>query len=203
MLKLFKTPFFFRYVFNRREWGFSESSSVFLTFDDGPTESLTEWILDYLKAENIQATFFCVGENGKRLPKLLDRIKADGHSIGNHTMSHEKGLECSKEEYLNSIEKANQHIKSNLFRPPYGRMSRKLDKILSKEYRIIMWSWLSYDYDHSVPVERILLKARKQIKAGDIIVLHDNLKVKDRLKDILPELVKIIREKNLTFKVIK
>ena len=92
MIKFFKTPFFFRYVFNRREWGFSESSSVFLTFDDGPTESLTEWILDYLKAENIQATFFCVGENVKKLPELLDRITADGHSIGNHTMSHEKGI---------------------------------------------------------------------------------------------------------------
>ena len=114
-----------------------------------------------------------------------------------------KELECTKEDYLNSIEDASQYIKSNLFRPPYGRMSRELDKVISKEYRIIMWSWLSYDYDHSVPVERILLKARNQIKAGDIIVLHDNLKVKDRIREILPALVEIIREKNLTFKVIR
>lgn len=65
-----------------------------------------------------------------------------------------------------------------------------------------MWSWLSYDYDENVSVDSILKSARKEIKAGDIIVLHDNEKVKDRLKLILPELVRIIREKDLRFELI-
>ena len=124
-------------------------------------------------------------------------------AIGNHTMNHMKGVNRSKREYLDSIENAGSFINSDLFRPPYGRMSVKHEKSISEKYRIIMWSWLSYDYDHSVSIEKILKKAKQQIKGGDIIVLHDNLKVQDRIKVILPALVKIIREKNLSFKVIE
>jgi hypothetical protein len=65
-----------------------------------------------------------------------------------------------------------------------------------------MWSWLSYDFDRNVSIEKILEKAKKQIKAGDIIVLHDNIKTFDRLKLLLPEIVKIIEYKKLTFDVI-
>jgi len=203
MIRFFKTPFVFRYLFSKREWGFSDKKAVFLTFDDGPTEALTIWILDYLLKENILATFFCVGENVQKHPSLLKRMASEGHSIGNHTMDHLKCVNTSKEEYLESLEKANVLIKSNLFRPPYGRLPISYTKTIRKKYRIIMWSWLSYDYDSSVSIERILKKAKKQIGGGDVIVLHDNLKVEERLKVILPELVKIIRKKNLSFKVVK
>lgn len=203
MTRYFKTPFVFRYLFSRREWGFSDLSSVYLTFDDGPTAELTQWILNFLKEEKISATFFCVGENAQNHPELMDRMRSEGHSIGNHTMNHLKGTSTSKVEYLESIEKANEFIDSDLFRPPYGRMSLRLGGAICKKYRVIMWSWLSYDYDQNVSVEKILKKAKKQIQGGDIIVLHDNLKVQDRLKEILPELINIIRDKNLSFKAIK
>jgi hypothetical protein len=65
-----------------------------------------------------------------------------------------------------------------------------------------MWTWLSYDFDRNVSIEKILDKAKKQIKAGDIIVLHDNIKTFDRLQLLLPEIVKIIQDKKLTFEVI-
>lgn len=70
-----------------------------------------------------------------------------------------------------------------------------------KEYDILMWTWLSYDYDQTVPIETILNSAQS-IKAGDIIVLHDNKKSFERLKVILPQLLEIIRAKNLGFKAI-
>ena len=66
-----------------------------------------------------------------------------------------------------------------------------------------MWSWLSYDFDKSVEVSTILQKAEQQIKAGDILVLHDNVKVKERIKLLLPELIKKIENKGLNFCLIQ
>jgi len=198
MATFFRTPRLFRWIFHRRIWGFSDSKNVFLTFDDGPTEEILPWILDFLKKEQIKATFFCVGENAKNHPELMKRIKMDGHSIGNHTMRHEKGNNTAKKDYLNSIDEAKAYTSSTLFRPPYGRMPVHYFKNIGESYKIIMWSWLSYDYNEKIPVSRILKKA-ENIKGGDVLVLHDNVKVNERLKEILPPLVNIIREKGLEF----
>ena len=65
-----------------------------------------------------------------------------------------------------------------------------------------MWSWLSYDYDNKVAIKQILKTDQKEIKAFDIIVVHDNEKVEERLKELLPELVRVIREKGLSYKTI-
>jgi len=190
MVKLFRTPSFVRKVFPNRIWGFSHSDKkVYLTFDDGPTESLSNWILDELEEKNIKATFFCVGTNAQKHPELMDRIVSSGHRIGNHTMRHEKGVTVDREVYMNSIDECALHVDSNLFRPPYGRLYSNWDKEISSKYKIIMWSWLSYDYDDSVPISLILKKAKEQIQAGDILVLHDNMKVEERLRKLLPELI--------------
>lgn len=198
MITFFKTPNLFRWIFYRRIWGFSSSNKVYLTFDDGPTEELLPWILDFLKQENIKATFFCVGENARDLPELMDRMRNEGHSIGNHTMRHEKGTKTSQKDYLDSIDEASKYTSSTLFRPPYGRMPVHYFKVIARNYKIIMWNWLSYDYDHSIDVSRILKEAEK-IKPGDILVLHDNVKVESRLKEILPRLATILREKGFEF----
>ena len=202
MLKLFKTPLVFRWIYYRRTWGFSDRKSVYLTFDDGPTAELTLWILNCLKEEDVKATFFCVGENAKRNPEIIEEIKLNGHRLGNHTMYHEKGTNSSKKDFLNSINQADNYLHSDLFRPPYGRMPFSYSKSITSKYKIIMWSWLSYDYDESVKIETILNKANSQIKGGDIIVLHDNIKTEIRLKEILPNLIKIVKKKGLEFKVI-
>jgi len=73
---------------------------------------------------------------------------------------------------------------------------------LTRKYKIIMWSSLSYDYDNKVAIKQILKTSQKEIKAVDIIVVHDNEKVEERLKELLPELVRVIREKGLSFKTI-
>jgi hypothetical protein len=65
-----------------------------------------------------------------------------------------------------------------------------------------MWSWLSYDYDPKVSIDLILKKAKKQISAGDILVLHDNDKVKERVNVLLPKLIEVIRAKEFEFSVI-
>ena len=174
---------------------------MYLTFDDGPTPELTNWILEYLNSEDIQATFFCVGANAKTHPELMKRMTAEGHGIGNHTMRHEKGTKVSKQAYLDSINEASNFIDSKLFRPPYGSLPMVYGRSVRKNYTIVMWSWLSYDYDNSVSVSEILNHA-KRIKSGDILVVHDNEKVTGRIKELLPQLVQIVREKGLKFEVI-
>jgi len=199
----FKTPRFLRWIFPRRTWGFLRSNNeVFLTFDDGPNPEITPWILDFLKEKNLKATFFCVGNNILKYPSLFQRILDEGHVVGNHTMNHDKETKTPFPIYLNSINETKKLVNNNLFRPPYGRLKIWNSYLISKEYQIIMWSWLSYDFDKNVPISTILSKAETQIKAGDILVLHDNDKVKDRVIELLPELVKILMKKGLKFKTI-
>jgi peptidoglycan/xylan/chitin deacetylase (PgdA/CDA1 family) len=197
----FRIPFFIPWFFPRRIWKVKSDNSVFLTFDDGPQLEATEWILDYLKQEGIKATFFCVGENVRKNNQLYIRLKEANHQIGNHTMNHEKATKVNGRAYLNSIFKAEEFIESNLFRPPYGRIPIWKTKEIRSRFKIIMWSWLSYDFDSTVSVQKIIASA-KQIKAGDIIVFHDNVKSFERLKILLPEVVAIIKSKGLKFDVI-
>lgn len=202
-MKLFKTPRFFRILFPNKTWGFSRSTNaVFLTFDDGPDPEITPWVLDFLAEHNLKATFFCVGENVLRHPEIIVRIKQEGHAIGNHTMDHKKGTSISKEEYLSSVYSAHKIIDSRLFRPPYGRVKLNQTYALKKDFELIMWSWLSYDFDKDVSFETIVQSAQKHIKSGDILVFHDNPKSMDRLKIVLPEVVQLLRDKNLEFKAI-
>lgn len=192
----------FRWLFPRRTWGFSHSEQkVYLTFDDGPTPHLTKWIIDELERHDILATFFCVGENAKNHPKLLNELSDRGHVLANHSMKHEKGTSTSKTQYLESIDDANEFVKSTLFRPPYGRMPWTYTNAVSGKYKIVMWTWLSYDFDTSVPLKTIISQANR-IKAGDILVLHDNERVTDRVKLILPEVIQIVKEKGLSFEII-
>ena len=200
-MKNFRIPFFVPWIFPRRIWKMKSKNAVYLTFDDGPQEGLTDWILDFLEERNIQATFFCVGENVKNQPVLFSKILSKGHRVGNHTMKHEKGTRTDRSNYLKSVKNAGEYIENDVFRPPYGRLPLWKTTEIRKNYRIVMWSWLSYDYDNTVSIDDILANA-KSIKGGDILVFHDNLKSHDRLKVLLPKVVDVITEKGLHFQSI-
>jgi len=200
---MFRSPKILQWMFPSRIWGISVSTkTVFLTFDDGPDPEVTPWLLDFLHQQDVKATFFCVGANVVKQPELMARILSEGHAIGNHTMNHEKETTVSATEYLMSIDKAASLIESNLFRPPYGRLKKKTEAVIPKKYKIIMWSWLSYDYDTSVSIRKILRKAQK-IKSGDILVFHDNKKTKERLRAVLPEIINILKNKGFQFNILQ
>ncbi len=202
MTPVFKTPYLIKKILFKRLWGFSNSlNKVYLTFDDGPHPDITPWILDLLSNENIKATFFCVGENVRKYPAIYDRILKDGHAVGNHTMYHNNARNTQKKEYFDSIKKASTYIESNLFRPPYGRLPITWENELLKKYKIVMWSWLSYDFDMNQSISKILKKAKK-INSGDILVLHDNPKILEKQKKLLPELIRFIKERKITFEVL-
>ena len=190
MLYFHKTPMFVQKVFSGLEWkGASESKKIYLTFDDGPIPEITPWILDVLKDHNAKATFFCVGENVKNHPGIFSRIINAGHSVGNHTYNHINGFNHSPEQYLDNVSKCDELIQSNLFRPPYGKMTCRQYALLKKKYRIIMWDVLSGDFDSSISASDCLEATRKNIRPGSIVVLHDNLKAIHKLKSFLPSLM--------------
>lgn len=164
----------------------TDEKSVYITFDDGPIPTLTDEILDILAHFNARATFFCVGENVKRNPEIYDRILGQGHSVGNHTFQHLKGWSTNYNEYLENISEARKYINSGLFRPPYGLMSYRQAKAVAKDYKVVMWSVLTKDYDPEVSNEECLQNAVSGLKPGAIIVFHDNLKAREKVLYALP-----------------
>ncbi|WP_343606368.1 polysaccharide deacetylase family protein [Fluviicola sp.] len=201
-MKLFKPPRLADWVLPRLRWRFSVSEPVvFITFDDGPNPEITPFVLDLLKAYNWKATFFCVGENIRRSPELFQRVIDEGHAVGNHTMKHLNSIKTDNETYLDSFRAFEEVHPGKLFRPPYGRIKPSVAKEIGKTHRIIMWSWLSYDYDLSVSNERILDEAQR-IKPGDILVLHDNAKIASRQQELLPQLFELLRKKGFRSEII-
>jgi peptidoglycan-N-acetylglucosamine deacetylase len=142
-----------------------------------------------LEKYNAKATFFCVGENVKRYPAIYDKILENGHSTGNHTHRHLKGWSVNCAEYMSDIQEAGKHIDSGLFRPPYGLMTYKQAKTLSKDYKVVMWSVLTKDYDPAVGNEECLQIALEGLRPGAIIVFHDNLKAREKVRYALPQLL--------------
>lgn len=203
-MKLFKIPQFVKWIYPKRIWGISVTEPiVYLTFDDGPIHEITPWILDFLLAKNIKATFFCVAENVLKYPEIYNRILEEGHSVGNHSFDHNNGYKTDYNSYIKSFQKADSIIKSKLYRPPYGKMTKRQEREVRKTHKIIMWSWLSYDFDKSVSIEKIMTKANREIKSGTILVLHDNKKIAERTKLLLPQIVELLVHKGFKFDVLK
>ncbi len=198
----FRVPFLVQLLFKRRIWRGEDSNSVYLTFDDGPDIETTPWVLDLLKRENIKATFFCIGQNIEKHPSLFKEILNNGHRIGNHTYKHEKGTKTRKTAYLDSIGKTETLHSSNLFRPPYGRINIfQVDNLLSMGKKIIMWTWNAQDYKKSLKHWQIIDKART-IRGRDILLFHNSKKSEHNMKNSLPEVIKIVKQKELLFKLL-
>ena len=198
-----KTPLLVKKIFHNQLWDIpSKDPVVYLTFDDGPNKVMTEKILAILEKSNIKATFFCIGKNVKNNPKEYQKIIDQGHSVGNHSMTHPMGWGKSKEMYLNDIADAEKLINSNLFRPPYGKINFKSNKTLQKKYKIIMWDVVGGDFDPNCSKDQLIKNITNNINNGSIIVLHDNFSVHEKTLSALPEIINSIKEKGFKFKAI-
>lgn len=206
-----KTPGLITTFFSNQVWSFSsDKKELFLTFDDGPTPEITEWILTTLKDFNAKATFFCIGKNIQDHPTLFQRILQEGHGIGNHTYNHVKGWKTGAKEYLENILQAEAIIKSfndqqqlKLFRPPYGKMKvAQTKKLIAIDYNIIMWSVLSADFDVSISPEKCYHNVVNNASNGSIVVFHDSVKAFKNLKVTLPRVLEYYTKKGFDFKAI-
>jgi len=200
---LHKSPQILKSTFSDAYWEIkTDSKELYLTFDDGPHIEVTPLILDILKDFEAKATFFCVGENILKNPKIYQRILDEGHQVGNHTFSHNNGWSNSNVDYFKSYLKCQELTKTDLFRPPYGRISPKQYQLIKKRTKIIMWTVLSGDFDSSNSTEKCIENVQSGIKNGSIIVFHDSAKAKDRVLSSLSALLYDLSEQGYIFKAL-
>ena len=195
-----KTPYLIKKVYYSLIWDLKKGpKEIFITFDDGPNPVVTPKVLEILRKFSAKATFFCIGRNVERYPDVFEQIKKEGHAIGNHTYSHLKGWKTSNKEYYNDIELANTIIKSNLFRPPYGKIKRSQLKYLRKHYNIIMWDVMSSDYSRIISKEKCLSNVINYVRPGSIVVFHDSEKANGNMLYALPQVLEKLSKENFVF----
>lgn len=185
---LVKTPWWLRALYPALVWRIPTNQKIiYLSFDDGPHETATNFVLDILAKFNAKASFFCIGKNVQKYPAIYQRILNEGHAVGNHTMHHANGWKVSNAAYFEETKQAAELIKSNLFRPPYGRIKRsQINKIIEQPFQIIMWSVLSGDFDLKLSPEACCNNVLKHTKSGSIVVFHDSTKAWERMSYTLP-----------------
>jgi peptidoglycan/xylan/chitin deacetylase (PgdA/CDA1 family) len=209
-----KTPKWLIWYYKRLTWRIkTKSKIVYLTFDDGPIPIVTDFVLNILKDANIKAHFFCIGKNVVENPAIYKRILDEGHIVGNHTFNHLNGWKTNADEYLQNIIEANKVINSNFFRPPYGRITKRQIKLITKNnssfathhwpLTIIMWDVLSGDFDTKIDGEKCYQNIIKNVQPGSIIVFHDSEKAFPRMKDALPKTINWLKANNYHFSLLQ
>ena len=185
-------------------WKVRSKDTVYLTFDDGPTPKITEFILDTLDKYGAKATFFCLGNNAEMYPELIEEIERRGHAIGNHSYNHTRGWLTTTDEYMASAYRAGQFLPhTRLFRPPYGRIAiREVRRMRSQGWRVVMWNNISEDYDHKVSPQRCAQKVTRHIHPGNIIVFHDSVKASKNMLYALPKVLEAIKKRGLKCEII-
>lgn len=180
------------------------AKELYLTFDDGPHETATPFVLDQLKEHNAKATFFCIGKNVKAYPKIYQRILDEGHATGNHTFNHLNGWKTKNDIYTKDILEAAKYIDSKLFRPPYGRISPFVSKMLRTklQYKIIMWHILSGDFDEKLSPQKCAENVLLNAEPGSVIVFHDSTKAWSRMQYALPKILNHFSDEGFAFKAI-
>jgi len=153
---------------------------IALTFDDGPHPSNTPRLLDILKERNVKATFYVVATNARAYPEIMRRIIAEGHEIGNHTVTHGNLAKMSAAGVRKELTEAHESIVATTgvaprtMRPPYGAITSSQKKWIRQEfgYPSIMWSVDPEDWKKpgsSVVTSRLV----KGASPGGILLVHD------------------------------
>ena len=208
---MIKVPKIIKLLFFNQVWDIPNSeNTIYLTFDDGPTPEITERVLEILDKYHIKATFFCIGDNVRKHPEIVQKILSKQHSVGNHTYSHLKGWRTPTKTYINNTEACRMKLNSQfaiqnsqIFRPPYGKItpwqSFKLRKL---GYKIIMWDVLSKDYAASISAEMCYENVIKNVSSGSIIVFHDSNKAKENVLNSLEKTIETLKSKGFKFEKI-
>jgi len=188
MFYFVKTPGWLKKIYDSYIWSIPGSDKIlYLTFDDGPHPEATVFVLKQLKQHNALATFFCIGKNVVEYPAIYKQIINEGHSVGNHTYNHLNGWKTSNDDYLKDIAFASHEIDSDLFRPPYGRITsfqaKNLKPVMKgKNPKVIMWDVLSGDFDNDCIPQQCLANVLLASVPGSIVVFHDSEKAFPKLE---------------------
>lgn len=172
----------------------TKTKKIALTFDDGPHPKVTPQILKILKKYDAKATFFVVGNEVKKNPKVLKAVADAGHEIGNHTYNHAKLTTLSVKKVKLQIDSTDAAIKAvigqnaTVFRPPYGAYNKTVTNQL--KVPSVLWTIDTLDWKHHNP-KKTLAAVQKNAKNGSIVLMHDiHQTTADALEPILAALQK-------------
>ena len=190
MFYFVKTPKCVRKLFAPGIWEMPQTEkTIYLTFDDGPHPVITSFVLEELSKYNAKATFFCIGKNVAENPLVFKRILDEGHAVGNHTQAHLDGWKTPNARYLANIAEAKRYIDSDLFRPPYGRITRKQQKGLAQldvPFKIILWTVLSGDFDVNITSEQCCKNVLKNLDyhKPDVVLMDIDMPIENGLQGL-------------------
>lgn len=169
---------------------------IALTFDDGPKAKITEEIIEVLNENDAKATFFILGTNGKRYPKILEKIHESGHQIANHSYNHPNLKKLPMSDVKKELESTNKIIsdvtnkKIVYFRPPYGALGKTQKEELRKSLGMesVMWNICPKDWEKASDTNYIAKFLVENAKNNGIVLLHDYGKTAQALKIAIPQL---------------
>lgn len=187
---------------------------AYLTFDDGPSVNTTS-ILRILDENKIKATFFIIGQNAERNADLVKREAADGHTIGNHTYSHEISYRESPQNFMKDVDRCNVVLRnilgdtynSKLMRFPGGSFGHRLDpfkaEVTKNGYTYVDWNDETGDaeaYNPTVPV--LMNNLRRYTGAESVVVLMHDATAKKNTVQALPQVIQYLKDNGYSFDVI-
>jgi peptidoglycan/xylan/chitin deacetylase (PgdA/CDA1 family) len=206
MFYFVKKPRWVRRFYGDCTWEIGTSEKVlYLSFDDGPDERETPFVLEQLSKYNAKGTFFCIGKNVLQHPGLFESLTREGHTVGNHTFSHIDGWKTSNKKYFDDIAEAAKVIRSGIFRPPYGHVTwNQVNRLKDDQYKlkIILWSVLSADFNEKTPKEKCLANVVENAGPGSIVLFHDSSIASRNLRYALPGVLEYFSQLGYRFEAI-
>ncbi|QRR01157.1 polysaccharide deacetylase family protein [Dyadobacter sandarakinus] len=199
------SPIWLRMFFPGFIWRMpTREKKLYLTFDDGPIPDITEGVLDTLAAYQAKATFFCIGDNVRKHPRIFTQVLDAGHAIGNHTFNHMNGWKTEDELYLDNVLACDEmlDVETQLFRPPYGRIRKSQSAQLLPTRKIIMWDVLSGDFSQKITPDVCLAKTIRYARPGSIILFHDSIKAAANMQYALPRMLEHFAAKGYAFEAL-
>ncbi|MDE6597446.1 MAG: polysaccharide deacetylase [Clostridia bacterium] len=190
----------------------SDAKTVYLTFDDGPSDRVTPKILDILAEENVKATFFIVGKNAETRKNLVKREVKEGHTVGVHSYSHVYGkIYSSPESLLEDIDSCNDLIeevtgsRSTLYRFPGGSFNlsdRLISAVTSHGMRYVDWnaSFRDAEIYNATPHELYTAAVTTAASAENIVLLAHDSTTKTATAEALRDIIRHFKDEGYLFK---
>ncbi len=163
-------------LFGRQLWRLEGGTSKVcaLTFDDGPQEPHSSRLLDLLAAQGVPATFFVLGRQAERHPRLVERMRAEGHEVGVHGYSHAAFPFMRTGRLAEEIDRGLAVVgRARLLRPPYGWKDRRVFRLAAaRGLQVVGWSAHGADWRRG-SAEAIAARILARLRPGGIVLLHD------------------------------